>query len=53
VLKNPISATLALQETLSRIVYTITFIQEKIRKESTRKEDAINLKQQHFSVAQQ
>jgi len=34
-LKNTILATLTLQETLSRSAYTITFTQERIRKEST------------------
>ena len=44
--ENPISAARTLQENLSRSVYTTTFTQEWIRKESTWKEDARNLKQQ-------
>jgi len=34
-LKNPISAAYTLQETLSRSDDTITFTQERIRKENT------------------
>jgi len=52
-LKNCISTVWTLQETLSRSVYITTFTQEWIRKESTWKEDARNLKQQYFSTVQQ